>query len=131
MIIRRIAFTEHGTFGVIIDNGIPFALTLERPWMDNKQNVSCIPAGVYACNRFSSETHPSTFQVMNVPERTAILFHTGNLMKHSAGCILIGETFEPYKGQPAVMSSSKGFKEFMERLTDQQDFQLLIQDRGE
>ena len=131
MILRRIAFTEHGTFGVLIDNGIPFALTLERPWLDNAQNVSCIPAGAYACNRFHSESHPDTFQVMNVPDRTGILFHTGNLMQHSAGCILIGEVFDLYKGQPAVLSSSKGFKEFMQKLMDKQDFQLLIQNRGE
>ena len=130
MILRRIAFTEHGTFGVLIDNGVPFALTLERPWLDNQEDVSCIPSGVYTCNRFHSETHPNTFQVLDVPDRTGILFHTGNLMKHSAGCILIGETFEPYKGQPAVMSSSKGFTEFMDKLNDKQDFQLLIQDKG-
>jgi hypothetical protein len=130
MILRRIAFTEHGTFGVIIDAGIPFALTLERPWLDNKPNESCIPAGTYACQRFHSASHPDTFQVMNVPDRTGILFHTGNLMQHSAGCILIGEQFELYKGQPAVLSSKKGFKEFMDKLGSMQDFQLLIQDRG-
>lgn len=131
MIIRRIAFTEHGTFGVIIDGGIPFALTLERPWLDNAEDVSCIPAGSYECNRFHSESHPDTFQVLNVPARTGILFHTGNLMQHSAGCILIGELFEPYKGQPAVLSSSKGFNEFKQKLMDKQTFQLLIQNRGE
>lgn len=129
MILRRIASTEHGAFGVLIDNNIPFALTLERPWLDNERNVSCIPAGVYACNRYHSEKHPNTFQVMNVPERSAILFHTGNLLEHSAGCILIGEIFDPYKGEPAILSSRKGFEEFMKKLEDKQDFQLLIQNR--
>ncbi len=129
MILRRIASTEYGTFGTLIDNGIPFALTLERPWVDNERNVSCIPAGVYACNRFSSKSHSNTFQVMNVPNRTGILFHTGNLMEHSAGCILIGETFDLYKGNPAILSSKKGFDEFMSKLENMQDFQLLIQNK--
>lgn len=131
MIIKRIAFTEHGTFGVIIDGGVPFALTLERPWLDNASDVSCIPAGKYTCKRFSSESHPDTFQVMDVPDRFGILFHTGNLMQHSAGCILVGEMFEPYKGQPAILSSKKGFSEFMEKLQNQTEFELIIQNRGE
>jgi hypothetical protein len=131
MIIRRIAFTEFGTFGVILEGGIPFALTLERPWLDNKRNVSCIPAGHYTCKRFHSEKHPNTFEVQDVDNRTGILFHTGNLMEHSAGCILIGETFDPYKGQPAILSSAKGFDEFMSKLEGEIEFELIIQDKGQ
>jgi len=130
MILKRVAFTEYGTFGVLLNNGIPFVLTLERPWLDNREDVSCIPEGVYTCTRYSSAKYPDTFQVLNVPDRTGILFHKGNLDDHSKGCILIGEMFDPYKDEPAILSSAKGFKEFMEILKDRQSFELQIQNRG-
>ena len=44
--IKRIAEIEDGTFGVILDGDTPFAVTLERNWLDNQANVSCIPAGI-------------------------------------------------------------------------------------
>lgn len=126
MILKRIQNTEFGMFGVLIDGGIPFALTLERPWLDNEQNISCIPAGKYTCKRFSSETHPNTFEITAVEGRTGILFHTGNLVSASAGCVLIGEQYELYKGEPAILSSKKGFSEFMSKLESEIEFELLI-----
>jgi len=130
MILRRIAFTEYGVFGVLIDNGIPFTLTLERPWLDNQPDVSCIPAGSYTCVRYSSAKYPDTFKVQNVPKRTGILFHKGNHMEHSAGCVILGEKFDPYKDEPGIQSSAEGFDDFMEKLKSKQAFDLLIQDRG-
>lgn len=131
MILKRIAFTEYGVFGVLLHKGIPFTLTLERPWLDNKEGVSCIPDGVYTCARYSSEKYPDTFQVLNVPNRTSILFHKGNLDDHSKGCILLGERFDHLKDEPAILSSADGFNEFMTLLKDRQSFELLIVNRGE
>jgi len=130
MIIRRTAFTEFGTFGIIIHNGIPFALTLERPWLNNERDVSCIPEGSYTCKRFHSSSHPDTFEVMGVQGRTGILFHKGNLMDHSAGCILIGEEFGVLNGKPAILSSKKGFNEFMANMDAKTEFELIIQNKG-
>jgi len=46
--IKRTVTTENGTFGVMsIKDKEPFALTLERQWLNNIPNVSCIPAGDY------------------------------------------------------------------------------------
>jgi len=128
MILKRVAYTEHGTFGVLLDGGIPFALTLERPWLNNERNTSCIPVGLFACQRFSSASHKDTFQILDVPARSGILFHTGNIIEHSAGCILIGEEFGLLHKRPAVLSSRKGFDEFMTRLQGQNTFELLIVD---
>jgi hypothetical protein len=62
--------------------------TLERPWLNNQPNVSCIPAGIYKfkrdnCGRFQ------WFKVLDVPGRTHIEFHEGHKPTHSEGCILI------------------------------------------
>jgi hypothetical protein len=130
VILKRIAYTEYGVFGVLVHNGIPFTLTVERPWLDNKQDVSCIPEGLYTCVRHHSERHPDTFRVQNVPGRTGILFHTGNHMDHSAGCIIVGEKFDPYKDEPGIQSSTEGFGEFMDIHGDRQTFELLITNNG-
>jgi len=126
LILKRVAENEDGTFGVLIDGNTPFALTLERNWLDNKPNESCIPAGEYVCKRIISPRFGKTFEVTNVPGRSHILFHTGNLEEHSKGCILIGEEFGYLNGKVAVLSSRKGFKEFMDRLKGLSSFEIEI-----
>jgi hypothetical protein len=124
--LKRIAMTEDGTFGVLMVGLVPFALTVERPWLDNRKSVSCIPAGNYYCRRVNSPKFGDTFEVTDVPGRTHILFHKGNLMGDSHGCIIVGEQFEPLKGRQAVLSSKKGFEEFKARTRDRDGFILSI-----
>lgn len=130
--ILRGAENPMGVFGMLMEipflkgNVVPFALTLERNWEENKQNVSCIPAGDYLCKRWHSAKHPNTFEITNVPNRSAILFHTGNLEEHSAGCILVGEEFGYLGDQIAVLSSKRGFNEFLQRTEGINEFWLSI-----
>ncbi len=125
--IKRIAFTETGTFGVILDGFIPFALTGELPWLDYKKGVSCIPLGTYTCKLVSTPIHGKVFQVLNVKGRDSILFHTGNIpLADSKGCILIGEEFGIMNGVPAVLSSKRGYAEFLNRLAGAAEFKLII-----
>ena len=127
-IIRRVATGVHGTFGAVLYNDIPYALTLERQWLDNRKGKSCIPAGTYKCKRVVSPKFGNTFEVTNVPGRTHILFHKGNIDDDSHGCILIGEQFDILDHKPAITSSSKGFQEFMHLLIGEQGFRLIIVD---
>ena len=125
--IVRISSLDEGTFGVMLLDGKPFAVTGERPWMDNKKSVSCIPAGVYSCQRYVSAKYPDTFEVMNVPKRTYVLFHKGNFpLKDSEGCILVAEKFEEVNGKVAVLESKHGFEEFIKRLKGVCTFTLQI-----
>lgn len=130
--LKRISYHNEGTFGVLIDDeGVPFALTVERQWLNNRPSVgsvpgSCIPNGTYTCKRVQSPRFGNTFEVRNVPNRTHILFHKGNLMENSRGCIIVGEQFESLKGKPAVLSSAKGYGEFMARLRGVDEFVLVI-----
>ncbi len=126
MILKRIALTKWGTFGVLLYSGCPFAITLEREWKDNQPNISCIPAGAYTCKRVMSPTFGNTFEVMDVPKRSHILFHKGNLQDDSHGCILVGEQYGDLWGNPGVLASRKGFSEFLEKLADVEVFQLII-----
>lgn len=125
--IIRIHSSKVGTFGVILIEGMPIGVTGERAWEDNKRNISCIPVGQYLCKRVNTPKHGYTFEVTGVPGRSSILFHKGNLpLEHSQGCILVAEQFEPLKGKAAVLSSAKGYGEFMNKMKGTSSFTLTI-----
>lgn len=127
-VIKRIAFLENVTFGVILDEGIPFALTLERGWKDNQRNISCIPQGKYLCKKIISPRFGSTYEVILVPGRSAILFHSGNISDDTHGCIILGEQYEYLYGKEAVLYSRKAFKEFLIRTKGADTCELQIMD---
>lgn len=124
----RVAQTQDGTFGVLLDCNIPFCLTLERRWLNNKRNVSCIPAGLYLCRRIQSPHFGNTFKVLSVPKRKDILFHKGNINDDTHGCIIVGEYFEPLGSKNAVRASGKAFKEFLFKTNGINEFLLTIKE---
>lgn len=124
--IKRIETNDNGTFGAMSCDGQPFALTLEPPWRDNKKNISCIPHGRYVCKRVRSPKFGNTFEITGVQERSHILFHKGNTKRASKGCVLIGEEFGLLNGVPAILSSSRGYDEFMGMLRGEKTFVLEI-----
>lgn len=117
---------EHGSFGVFLENNIPFLVTLERPWLDNKTDISCIPDGHYSCKRVNSHTFGNTFEVCNVCGRDQILFHAGNFVYDSRGCILLGKSFEIIGGKFGISNSKNAFAEFLKRLDGKDKFDLNI-----
>lgn len=123
--LYRWANDKCGTFGTIHAD-YPLWVTLERPWLDNRHGESCIPKGEYVCRRFSSEKHPNTWEVTNVPNRDGILFHVGNTYTDSQGCILVGKKLMMLNGIPAIGDSGTGFKEFQDYLHDETEFKLVI-----
>jgi hypothetical protein len=127
LILKRIAMSDHGTFGVLIDDHAPLALTLERPWLRNGKNVSCIPEGNYICKRILSPKFGDTFEIKDVPERTHILFHAGNTMDHTKGCVLVGQRFGSLGEKTAVLLSRDGFGELMQRLKGTDEFLLKVE----
>ena len=121
--IKRVATSDRGTFGVALESGEPFCVTCELPWKENQANVSCIPPGSYGAVRVQSPRFGNTFEVKNVEGRTHILFHKGNSIKDSRGCILLGESFNPGE---TVGSSRSAFGEFLDRTQEYDHFILHI-----
>lgn len=133
LIQRRTATGPQGTFGVLHFENIPFAVTLEPEWMDNRpmtedQQGSCIPAGEYYCKRVKSPRWGNTFEITNVPYRTHILFHKGNVHGNSDGCVLVAEKFEELNGKAAILDSAGGFNEFLGLLSLDDVFRLVVVD---
>lgn len=124
--LHRVSYLEMETFGVFMDGMLPFAVTLERPWLNNQKSISCIPAGFYTCRRVASPKFGNTFEVTNVPGRSGILFHKGNLSDDTHGCIILGEYFDPLGERNAVLSSGKAFSEFLKRTVNINEFELYI-----
>jgi len=124
--LLRVGSSDRGTFGVLRRGQVPFVLTMELPWLDNAPNESCIPTGHYICRRVRSPKFGDTFQVENVPNRSHILFHKGNDMTDTEGCLLVAEEFSGTFDKPIVVSSERGFGEFMALLKDQMAFNLDV-----
>ena len=128
-IVRLIRLEEnykHGTFSVLIVNSNVFCVCLEPPDLENLKNKSSIPAQQYVCERYSSPKYPDTFQIMNVPERNYVLFHSGNIVGHTQGCILLGQHFGKLKNNRAVLNSGQTFKNFMKLMGGVEKFHLTI-----
>lgn len=119
---------EHGTFGALKLNKELFCWTLEPRDEENAANISSIPAQQYDCGRYSSLRYPGTFQVLNVPGRSRILFHPGNTDDDTAGCILLGETLGKLQGVRAVLNSCRTFRRFMAMLEEFDEFTLTIRE---
>lgn len=125
--LNRLKEKEGGTFGVLSDEHYYFCLTLEPYWKDNQTDISCIPKGEYVCRRHSSEKYGEVWKVCDVPNRTDILIHKGNLANHTKGCILLGEEFGILCDLPAVLSSGRGYAEFTHVLRNENEFKLVIE----
>ncbi len=101
--------------------------TLELTWMDNRTNISCIPAGEYNVVPYSSEKYPAAFEVQGVPGRSKILIHAGNFFTDTRGCILVGQDIVEINGDGVMdVSSSKPTLRMIRDVVGDQEFRLTI-----
>jgi hypothetical protein len=89
MILERFYMSKKYTQGILHVGDI-VVYTLERPWLDNRRNISCIPEGRYHIYTFVHSKMGMVIGLEDVPERSEILIHPGNTIKDTAGCILPG-----------------------------------------
>lgn len=78
------------TLGMVFLNDAFLCFSLERPWMGNQENISCIPDGEYPVSKRQSPKFGPCFAVDGVKGRSDILIHVGNTVEDSHGCILVG-----------------------------------------
>lgn len=126
--VIRLESSEEGTFGVLRLDGRVYCVTLEPRDLDNREGVSCIPSGTYQCRRTRSPRFGETFEVRDVPGRSHILFHAGNVQGDTRGCVLLGRHFGLLRGERAVLNSGRTFSEFMELCEGADSFQLTVGD---
>ncbi|HPV47486.1 MAG TPA: DUF5675 family protein [Kiritimatiellia bacterium] len=122
-ILVREQSTQYGTFGRMCVYATEFMMcfdTLELPWLSNLPCRSCIPDGKYRC-QFGETGKGRLYQVLNVPLRSGILIHAGNLAgdrdanlkSDTEGCVLIGHgRTDDLQGQPGILKSREALKRF-------------------
>lgn len=106
--LERFAYSPMGTFGRLRANGFE-CFSIEEVWNDNRPNISCIPVGTYRLKRGNFPKHKEAFQVMDVPNRTAILIHVANTIKDIEGCIGPGEKLGMLGDHWAVLGSQLAY----------------------
>jgi len=124
-VLRRDRSSDQGTLGVLVARDLPPIHIMEPPWRNNRRNRSCIPPDVYDVLPHLSPRFQRCLLVTDVPERSHILFHAGNvggdvelgLHTHTAGCLLPGLRRGRIKVrgrvQEAVISSRTAFRHIM------------------
>ena len=88
--IERKSYSNNCTMGYLLANGKVLGYTLELPWADNSNNISCIPIGTYNGILRYDKVDGWRIQVDNVPNRTGVQIHMGNYTSQIKGCILVG-----------------------------------------
>lgn len=97
--------------------------TLELAWLDNLQQKSCIPEGIYPVTKEKHAKYGICFRLHNVPGRAGVLIHYGNYAgslnpntgrPDSLGCILPGKQhIDLNKDKIKDITESKKVMEFL------------------
>jgi hypothetical protein len=87
LVLNRTYFPE-GTQGVLEWNDTIVCYTIELPWLNNQQRVSCVPEGEYFLHKRYSPKFKWHLHLEYVPGRDLILIHPANdAKKELLGCI--------------------------------------------
>lgn len=124
--LKTVAVRADGCYGVLLADGRPFAVTVERTFENNR---TVLENGQYHCERsvYHRGGYP-TFEIM-VDGHSRVLFHKGNVEIDSEGCVLVAESFGVMNGQAAISDSKGGFAEFWELTKAMSSFVLTVSGR--
>ncbi len=128
--LKRFLTANGASLGLLTGLSRPLYV-LEDEWRDNRARESCIPTGTYRCVPHGWEPsspfkYKNTWQLLNVPNRTAILIHAGNTHKDTQGCLLVGMGMIVSQLSSAVTDSRMAL-DFLRQEIGQQAFLLTIE----
>jgi len=124
--LTTVAIREDGCFSVLLWDGKPFAVSVERTF-EGKRVV--IPAGVTKCKRTQYiKGGYETFEIM-VEGHSRVLFHKGNKEVNSEACVCVAENFAVMDNVTAVGDSAHGFAELMELTAGLDEFEMEVTGR--
>lgn len=132
MILRRLKQIVGGQVSHLFDaEGDQVAVTLEPLFYGAPK----LPPGIYRCVRgihrlHNKEAKPfETFEITGVPGHTGILFHVGNFIHDSDGCVLLGRVVSSTETEPVMVTDSvKTFTRFMLDQEGVESFPLTVED---
>lgn len=111
VIIKRTYRADYTTGVVMICGGKFFSI--EKPWRDNANNISCIPEGIYTARwTRSPRLKKFTYEITGVKNRSGIRIHAGNTADDSLGCPLLGMRKGSIRGKMGVLASREAVERF-------------------
>jgi len=142
--LTRQPSTPEGTFGDWLSDSGFVCKTIEKPWMDNQTDTSCVPCGIYQVLWQWSPKHGcNVYHLQNVPDRVAVEIHSANLQMQLQGCIAPGAAIATFianaisQGVPevdtqgvtsSVETIAKLEKDLQDSEGNQLPFQITIQE---
>jgi len=122
--LQRLAMLDQCTLGVLSIGNVPFCFTVERPWLNNAPNISCIPAASYpvkwVVTGTSGNRNGRGLGVENVPDRTLIRIHVANVADEVQGCIGVGLQRHDFRRGQGVSQSRAALSKLMDIMEGQE-----------
>ena len=133
LLLARKKFLEDRTLGELYVEGIGWYCDTLEPhsidWSKEKKvkGKTAIPEGTYKVKIGWSQKHGRMVPwLQDVPHFTGIQIHTGNVPKHSAGCILVG-----ISSANCLIDSGIVFRELMDHLKKKKDIEIEVTSESE
>jgi len=124
--LKTVAVRKDGCFSVLLWDGRPFAVSVERTFEDGRPIIT---QGAYKCTRSAYvKGGYETFEV-HVEGHSRILFHKGNVEEDSAGCIVVAASFGEMRERTAVLDARTGFGRLMEATAGLAGFAMQVTGR--
>ena len=122
--ILRGKTTWQGTPGTLSIDGASFCATLELPWRNNENDLSCVPCGSYECAIYHSPKHGPIYLLQNVPGRSYCEIHPYNwagavdhgYKAEALGCIALGTVITKLPPQMMIRNSMVTVDRFMKQM---------------
>lgn len=116
--VRREWMTDKSTTSRCYIDGLYHSFMLERPWLNNQPEISCIPEGEYDIGLYDSPHFGRVLpHVLDVPAREYILIHPANWPTELKGCLAPGMTRQP----DAVFNSKIAFEALFQKIKKAMD----------
>ncbi|MEM9001448.1 MAG: DUF5675 family protein [Bacteroidota bacterium] len=133
LIIRDMFFGEEASLGIcLVLNGnqkLFKSESLERGWVNNHRDVSCIPEGEYPLVlEYSPRFRRELWEVKDVPDRDECKFHSANYWYELNGCIALGNNRKYLDGDEVmdITSSRPTMRAFHEVLEGENEVRLTV-----
>uniref|UniRef100_UPI0040481F47 DUF5675 family protein n=1 Tax=Flavobacterium sp. TaxID=239 RepID=UPI0040481F47 len=128
LFLTRTYFPD-GTNGKLECEGKFICYAIELPWKNNEKRVSCIPVGKYFIRKRYSPKFKWHLEVVDVQNRSYILFHpANNALRELNGCIA---PVTKLSGPGLGLLSRKAFaklKDFVYKALDNKEsIELIVQ----
>lgn len=125
VLINRFKITDKYTLGHCYikheNNSVEYiGVTMERGWLNNQNNISCVPEGVYDLKlEYSPKFRKDLWELYGVPNRSECKFHAANYWRQLNGCIALGVKHKDIDGDgdPDITSSRDTMKKFHNSMT--------------